>query len=97
MAEFEDALHGTFEQFVKHMPHLETKMDEKDRLVSPQDPHMISALRTLIPALTSAHQPSPALISHHQAPLTCTCHPAMQLLRTGYQVEARAPTRGMES
>jgi hypothetical protein len=33
MAEFEDALHGTFEDFLQAMPHLETKIDEKNRLV----------------------------------------------------------------
>ncbi|KAJ9524652.1 hypothetical protein V8C86DRAFT_2528284 [Haematococcus lacustris] len=33
MAEFEDALQGTFEQFISIMPHLEVKRDEKDRLV----------------------------------------------------------------
>eukprot|EP00197_Chlamydomonas_leiostraca_P002244 CAMPEP_0202858614 /NCGR_PEP_ID=MMETSP1391-20130828/1068_1 /ASSEMBLY_ACC=CAM_ASM_000867 /TAXON_ID=1034604 /ORGANISM="Chlamydomonas leiostraca, Strain SAG 11-49" /LENGTH=208 /DNA_ID=CAMNT_0049537547 /DNA_START=138 /DNA_END=764 /DNA_ORIENTATION=+ len=33
MAEFEDALHGTFEQFISVMPHIETKQDEKGRLV----------------------------------------------------------------
>eukprot|EP00967_Tisochrysis_lutea_P067812 scaffold88688_cov18-Tisochrysis_lutea.AAC.1 len=34
MAEFEDALHGTFEDFLQAMPHIETKIDEKNRLVS---------------------------------------------------------------
>ncbi|KAF5841050.1 hypothetical protein DUNSADRAFT_14608 [Dunaliella salina] len=33
MAEFEDALHGTFEDFLQAMPHIETKIDEKNRLV----------------------------------------------------------------
>lgn len=33
MPEFEDALHGTFEDFLLSMPHIETKIDEKGRLV----------------------------------------------------------------
>ena len=33
MAEFEDALHGTFEQFIVQFPHIETKTDEKGRMV----------------------------------------------------------------
>jgi hypothetical protein len=33
MAEFEDALQGTFEQFIGVMPHIEHKTDDKGRLV----------------------------------------------------------------
>jgi hypothetical protein len=33
MAEFEDALRGTFEQFLGVMPHIEHKTDDKGRLV----------------------------------------------------------------
>uniref|UniRef100_A0A7R9UZ39 ZPR1 jelly-roll domain-containing protein n=1 Tax=Chlamydomonas euryale TaxID=1486919 RepID=A0A7R9UZ39_9CHLO len=32
-AEFEDALNGSFDDFLKAMPHLETKIDDQDRLV----------------------------------------------------------------
>eukprot|EP00199_Chlamydomonas_sp_CCMP681_P005371 CAMPEP_0119108350 /NCGR_PEP_ID=MMETSP1180-20130426/13904_1 /TAXON_ID=3052 ORGANISM="Chlamydomonas cf sp, Strain CCMP681" /NCGR_SAMPLE_ID=MMETSP1180 /ASSEMBLY_ACC=CAM_ASM_000741 /LENGTH=241 /DNA_ID=CAMNT_0007093953 /DNA_START=102 /DNA_END=827 /DNA_ORIENTATION=- len=32
-SEFEDALHGTFEQFIIQFPHIETKTDEKGRMV----------------------------------------------------------------
>lgn len=33
MAEFEDALHGSFDQFISLMPHIETKLDDRGRLV----------------------------------------------------------------